>query len=46
MNDGVLIGIDAGTSVIKSVAFTTAGEQIAAAAIPNAYQTFADGGAE
>ena len=46
MSDGVLIGIDAGTSVIKSVAFTTAGEQIAAAAIPNAYQTFADGGAE
>ena len=28
MRDGVLIGIDAGTSVIKSVAFTTAGEQI------------------
>ena len=46
MNDGILIGIDAGTSVIKSVAFTTSGEQIAAAAIPNAYVTLADGGAE
>ncbi|MCA3555970.1 FGGY-family carbohydrate kinase [Aestuariivirga sp.] len=46
MTDGVLIGIDAGTSVIKSVAFTVAGEQIAAAAIPNRYQTLPDGGAE
>ena len=46
MNDGVLIGIDAGTSVIKSVAFTVTGEQIAAAAIANRYQTFPDGGAE
>ena len=45
MKDGVLIGIDAGTSVIKSIAFTTKGEQIASAAIPNRYQTFADGGA-
>ena len=46
MKDGVLIGIDAGTSVIKSVAFTTAGEQIAIAAIPNVYETLADGGVE
>ena len=46
MTDGVLIGIDAGTSVIKSVAFTATGEQIAAAAIPNRYLTFPDGGAE
>lgn len=46
MKDGVLIGIDAGTSVIKSVAFTTTGEQIAAAAISNRYLTFPDGGAE
>ncbi len=43
---GILIGIDAGTSVIKSVAFTTRGEQVAAAAVPNSYATFADGGAE
>ena len=46
MRDGVLIGIDAGTSVIKSVAFTTAGEQIAAAAIPNVYTTLPGGGVE
>ena len=46
MKEPVLIGIDAGTSVIKSVAFTTDGRQLAAAAIPNAYQTLADGGAE
>ncbi len=46
MKDGVLIGIDAGTSVIKSVAFTTAGEQIAVAATPNVYETLADGGVE
>jgi len=46
MKDGVLIGIDAGTSVIKSVAFTTTGAQIAAAAVANRYETFADGGAE
>ncbi len=31
----VLIGIDAGTSVIKAVAFTTAGDQIAVASRPN-----------
>lgn len=35
----ILIGVDAGTSVIKAVAFTLAGEQIAAAARPNAYET-------
>ena len=46
MKDGVIIGIDAGTSVIKSVAFTAGGEQIASAAIANSYETFADGGAE
>ena len=46
MKEPVLIGIDAGTSVIKSVAFTADGRQLAAAAIPNAYQTLSDGGAE
>lgn len=46
MKDGVLIGIDAGTSVIKSVAFSTKGEQLAVAAIPNSYETLADGGVE
>lgn len=42
----ILIGIDAGTSVIKSVAFDTAGRQIAFAALPNRYDTLAGGGAE
>jgi erythritol kinase (D-erythritol 1-phosphate-forming) len=46
MKDGVFIGVDAGTSVIKSVAFTIDGKQLAAAAIPNSYQTLSDGGAE
>ena len=39
MTRDILIGIDAGTSVIKSVAFTLAGEQIAVAARPNIYAT-------
>ncbi|QRM56317.1 FGGY-family carbohydrate kinase [Sinorhizobium sp. BG8] len=41
----ILIGIDAGTSVIKSVAFDTAGRQIAAAAVPNSYETIGRTGA-
>src|SRR5690349_6880334 len=40
-----LIGVDAGTSVIKSVAFDLEGRQIAAASVPNRYQTGADGAA-
>ena len=31
----ILIGIDAGTSVIKAVAFDLAGRQLASAAVPN-----------
>ncbi len=46
MNKNLLIGIDAGTSVIKSVAFTLDGRQMAIAAIPNRYETVAGGGAE
>ena len=46
MKDGLIIGIDAGTSVIKSVAFTLAGEQVAMAAVPNHYETLPGGGAE
>ncbi|TPN65966.1 carbohydrate kinase [Mesorhizobium sp. B1-1-1] len=42
----LLIGIDAGTSVIKSIAFDTKGRQIAAAATPNHYETLPGGGAE
>lgn len=42
----ILIGIDAGTSVIKSVAFSTKGEQLAVFAQPNSYESLADGGVE
>jgi erythritol kinase (D-erythritol 1-phosphate-forming) len=46
MEDGIFIGIDAGTSVMKSVAFSTDGRQLAVAAVPNHYVTLADGGVE
>lgn len=42
----LLVGIDAGTSVIKAVAFDLTGRQLAVAAIPNRYETLAGGGAE
>ena len=42
----LLIGIDAGTSVIKSVAFTLAGEQVGASARPNTYRAVEGVGAE
>ena len=41
----ILIGIDAGTSVIKSIAFDLGGAQIVAHAIPNQYETFEGAGA-
>jgi erythritol kinase len=41
----ILIGIDAGTSVIKSVAFHLDGTQIAVASLPNRYTSRADGAA-
>ncbi|MCC5954602.1 MAG: carbohydrate kinase [Natronohydrobacter sp.] len=41
----ILIGIDAGTSVIKSVAFSLAGAQLAVASVPNSYTTRPDGAA-
>jgi erythritol kinase len=46
MKDGIIIGIDAGTSVIKSVAFSTDGTQLAVAALPNTYTSSAGGAAE
>ncbi len=46
MRDGIIIGIDAGTSVLKSVAFNGDGEQLAVAAIGNDYVTLPDGGVE
>lgn len=39
----IIIGIDAGTSVMKAVAFTLDGEQIGVASQPNRYTTAADG---
>ena len=35
MTEDILIGIDAGTSVMKSVAFDLGGRQLAVAAIPS-----------
>ncbi len=42
----LLIGIDAGTSVIKSVAFTLDGEQLAESAIANTYRSTGNAGVE
>jgi len=39
----IIIGIDAGTSVIKSVAFTLDGEQLALSSVENVIQTQVDG---
>ena len=41
----LLIGIDAGTSVVKAVAFDLSGKQIAVASVPNRYTTTAEGAA-
>src|ERR1700691_408763 len=41
----ILIGVDAGTSVIKAVAFDPTGRQVAAASTANSYATRADGAA-
>ena len=46
MTRDILLGIDAGTSVIKSVAFSLAGEQLAVAARPNVYETLGGGQVE
>ncbi|MFK7889550.1 MAG: FGGY family carbohydrate kinase, partial [Granulosicoccus sp.] len=42
----IIIGIDAGTSVVKSIAFSLDGEQLAVASIPNVYSTLDNGGVE
>lgn len=42
----ILIGIDAGTSVIKSVAFTLDGKQLAGCATANVYKLLDGGGVE
>ncbi len=41
----ILIGIDAGTTVIKAVAFDLAGHQIAVASVPNVYTVRSSDGA-
>jgi erythritol kinase (D-erythritol 1-phosphate-forming) len=41
----ILIGVDAGTSVIKAVAFDTAGRQLAITSTPNRYVTRSSDGA-
>ena len=46
MTRDILLGIDAGTSVIKSVAFSLAGEQLSVAARPNVYETLGGGQVE
>jgi erythritol kinase len=46
MPGDVLVGIDAGTSVIKAVAFSLDGRQLAVTAEPNAYDSLPDGGVE
>ncbi len=46
MKGDVLIGVDAGTSVIKAVAFNLSGEQIGVAARPNSYATLGPGQVE
>ena len=42
----VIIGIDAGTSLIKSVAFDLSGKQIATFSLPNKYEVIDGAGAE
>ena len=46
MTRDVLIGVDAGTSVMKAVAFTLEGRQLDAFAIPNRYEMLDNGGVE
>jgi len=42
----IVIGIDAGTSLIKSVAFTLDGEQLAVSSVQNVFESRTDGAAE
>ncbi|MEO0387150.1 MAG: FGGY-family carbohydrate kinase [Pseudomonadota bacterium] len=46
MSRDLLIGIDAGTSVIKAVAFDLAGRQVGIASTRNSYDTLPGGGVE
>jgi len=46
MTGDLLVGIDAGTSLIKAVAFDLRGQQLAMASRRNSYRTLANGGVE
>ncbi len=46
VNADVIIGMDAGTSVLKAVAFTLEGDEIGVASRPNSYRIGPDGAAE
>ncbi len=46
MNTPVLLALDSGTSVVKAVAFTVAGEILATRSRPNAYTVHPGGGVE
>jgi erythritol kinase (D-erythritol 1-phosphate-forming) len=46
MTRDLIVGLDAGTSVIKAVAFTPEGAQVAAASVSNQVDHVAEGGAE
>ncbi len=45
MNEDIIIGIDAGTSVLKAVAFTINGKELAVTSTPNIYKTTNEGAA-
>ena len=45
MNKDIIIGVDAGTSLIKAVAFTLDGKELAVSSKLNTYKTSSDGGA-
>ena len=46
MTRDILVGLDAGTSVIKSVAFSRDGRQVASCSVPNSYRAVEHGGSE
>ena len=46
MSDGVILALDAGTSVMKAVAFDLEGRILASEGRPNRYDTRADGAVE
>ena len=46
MSRDVIVGVDAGTSVIKAVAFDLDGREIASTGLPNCYVDLPGGGVE